>query len=1078
MTSTPPPPDAFCMMPPPSSSFRSPSPYESSFPTSYAPPTPSTPSSSFPSPPACEPFFPMSQISLTASTSPSNFQSVFCAALERYEKKTRKKLLTHPLAAQLQSCDSPTEILTLLQGLVHQFDHRRRDNERLTNWLSPTVNVLYVFSAILGEGVGLVLSPAKSIFAGIGVLLLTAKDVEASQDVLIDIFDRIENFFKRLEFYTTRNVSPTITMTDVIVKIMVEVLSILAIATKEIKRGRAKKYAMRLLGKNDIENALKRLDTLTQEEARLMTAEVWEVAQSVDDKVKVVIDDGRETKEVIQQAASEARVAMQQSANDTKMIMQHTERTAATVNHFSREQFRQDLRKWLSPPDPSTSHNAARRAQHEGTTTWFFQGCTYNQWKSTASLLWIYGKPGSGKSILCSALIEDMMALRKAGSASTAYFYCDFRDENKQSYRNLILSILFQLSTQSDVCFDTLSHLYSEHENGAQKPSDSALILCLKEVLSLSTQRPIYLVVDALDECPNNSGLPAPREQVLNLVKDLVDLRLANLHICVTSRPEIDIRNTLEPLASLRISLHDQNGQKKDIVDYVSSVVYSDTKMQRWREEDRRLVITKLSENADGMFRWVYCQLEALRHCLPPSVRVTLDELPETLDDTYERILRGINKANREHAHRLLQCLTVANRPLRVEELAEVLAVEFDADLDSGLPKLNPDWRWADQPQAVLSTCSSLIAIVDDGYSQVVQFSHFSVKEFLTSDRLAHSSEDVSLYHIRLGPAHTILAQACLGVLLSLRGRVTRGHSRDSPLSRYAAQHWVNHAQFEDVSSRILHVMEYFFDSDKPHWAAWLRVYDIDKSWNFFAPRRVIGDVVPLYYAALCGLYDLAERLIVKNPAHVNAIGGQMSSPLVAALHGKQFRVAELLYRHGADVDVRSRWKGTPLHAASYHGVPDMAQWLLDHGADVNAEDKDCWVPLYLAARDGHFQICRILLEHNVNVNARNSWGEVPLHRAASPTHHRDQLNIMRLLLEHGADVNARDDDGSTPLHHSSWQKRGGIATKGTVKGSRLLLQHGAKLDAKNNEGKTALQVALEAGHLEMVEFLSGLDAK
>jgi hypothetical protein len=194
-----------------------------------------------------------------------------------------------------------------------------------------------------------------------------------------------------------------------------------------------------------------------------------------------------------------------------------------------------------------------------------------------------------------------MMALRKAGSASMAYFYCDFRDENKQSYRNLILSILFQVSTRSDVCFDTLSHLYSEHENGAQNPSDSALILCLKKVLSLSTQRPIYLVVDALDECPNNSGLPAPREQVLSLVKDLVDLRLANLHICVTSRPEIDIKNSLEPLASLRISLHDQNGQKKDIVDYVSSVVYSDTKMQRWREEDRRLVITKLSENADGM---------------------------------------------------------------------------------------------------------------------------------------------------------------------------------------------------------------------------------------------------------------------------------------------------------------------------------------------------------------------------------------------------------------------------------------------------------------------------------------------
>jgi hypothetical protein len=157
-----------------------------------------------------------------------------------------------------------------------------------------------------------------------------------------------------------------------------------------------------------------------------------------------------------------------------------------------------------------------------------------------------------------------------------------------------------------------------------------------------------------------------------------------------------------------------------------------------------------------------------LRHCLPPSVRVILDELPETLDETYERVLRDINKANREHALRLLHCLTVAIRPLRVEELAEVLTVDFDGTGRDGIPRLNPNWRWADQHQAVLSTCSSLIAIVNDGDSQVVQFSHFSVKEFLTSDRLAGSSGDVSRYHIVLDSAHTILAQACLGVLLRL----------------------------------------------------------------------------------------------------------------------------------------------------------------------------------------------------------------------------------------------------------------------------------------------------------------------
>ena len=182
-----------------------------------------------------------------------------------------------------------------------------------------------------------------------------------------------------------------------------------------------------------------------------------------------------------------------------------------------------------------------------------------------------------------------------------AYFYCDFRDEDKQSHRNIILSILFQLSAQSNICFNLLSGLYSKHDKGTQTPNDSALMRCLDDVLSLPNQDPVFLIIDALDESPDNTGLPSSREQVLDLVKHLVGLCQNNLHICVTSRPEIDIRTTLEPLTSLRVSLHEQTGQKEDIIKYVSSLVYSDTKMRRWREEDKKLVIETLSERADGM---------------------------------------------------------------------------------------------------------------------------------------------------------------------------------------------------------------------------------------------------------------------------------------------------------------------------------------------------------------------------------------------------------------------------------------------------------------------------------------------
>src|SRR6266566_3441905 len=191
----------------------------------------------------------------------------------------------------------------------------------------------------------------------------------------------------------------------------------------------------------------------------------------------------------------------------------------------------------------------------------------------------------------------------KAGQASMAYFYFDFRDTSKQHWRDLVLSLLIQLSAQPGPRCDILSRLYSNHDSGARQPNDDILMWCLKEMLTLPDQRPIYLIFDALDECSNASGIPTPRKRALQLVKELVDGHIPNLHVCVTSRPEFDIRDVLEPLTSRRVSLHDQSGQKKDIEDYVRSVVYSNSEsiMRRWRKEDKDLVIESLSERADGM---------------------------------------------------------------------------------------------------------------------------------------------------------------------------------------------------------------------------------------------------------------------------------------------------------------------------------------------------------------------------------------------------------------------------------------------------------------------------------------------
>jgi len=206
-----------------------------------------------------------------------------------------------------------------------------------------------------------------------------------------------------------------------------------------------------------------------------------------------------------------------------------------------------------------------------------------------------------------STVIQVIETMYKAGNASMAYFYFDFRDVNKQRPCDLVGSLLAQLSAHSAPRYDILSNLYLAHDEGKKQPSDNDLVECLKKMLALPDQHPTYLIIDALDESPNTPGIPSPRERVLQLVKELVEICVPNLHICVTSRPEVDIRMVLEPLTSRRVSLHDQSGQKDDIEDYVRSIVYSSSEqiMKRWRTEDKELVIKTLSERADGM--WVNC---------------------------------------------------------------------------------------------------------------------------------------------------------------------------------------------------------------------------------------------------------------------------------------------------------------------------------------------------------------------------------------------------------------------------------------------------------------------------------------
>ena len=414
-----------------------------------------------------------------------------------------------------------------------------------------------------------------------------------------------------------------------------------------------------------------------------------------------------------------------------------------------------------------------------------------------------------------------------------------------------------------------------------------------------------------------------------------------------------------------------------------------------------------------------------------------LSQLPASLDETYARVLKEIGATNQIYAHRLLQCLTVAKRPLFVRELAEILAFDFDGAKE-GIPELKENWRWKNEQEAVLSTCSSLISVVDG----VVQFSHFSVKEFLTSDRLATSSTNVSHFHILPEPAHAVIVKACLGILLqSEHGNGNAMADRHSPLSFYADRYWEDHARFEKVWTGVEGGIRRLFDPAKPHLEAWLRWRPTSRVFHSFGHDNGRGS--SLYYASLCGLYDLAAHLVAENPQHVTGLVGRDPSPLVAALCNGQLHVADLLYQHGAlaDLGIRNEDNMTLLHVALEEGHVHVVKWLLDHGVPENSQPENHETRLNLAEVSGDRR-------HGITVNTADGFNYTPLHWASQGGHSA----IVQQLLMRGADVTSKNQAHRTPLHLASYS--------GDAETMRLLIGHGSDVTAQDRRHRTPLHLA------------------
>jgi len=475
-----------------------------------------------------------------------------------------------------------------------------------------------------------------------------------------------------------------------------------------------------------------------------------------------------------------------------------------------------------------------------------------------------------------------------------------------------------------------------------------------------------------------------------------------------------------------------------------------------------------------------------------------LEELPRTLDGTYERALKDLNEAIWEVAHRLFQFVAVASRPLSVDELAQFLGFDFTT---GSIPKFRQDWLLEDPIDAVLSTTSSLLAIVDVGDSQIIQFSHFSVKEFLASSRLAEASDIVvQRYHVSMPGAHTLAAQASLGILLHIDKEMAAVDLEKFHLAEYAAEHWVDHARFEDVFREVEDGMKQLFDPTKPHFAVWVWIHDLeDRYWRREKRGKRPSEPreTPLHYAALCGLDVIVNFLMVEHVQDVDSRGfGHQSTALHLASARGHAEVVRTLLDNGADAAAVNKRKSTPLHLASSGGHTRVVRVLLEHGADAKADDDQSLSPPSLALRGGHTEVIKTFLEFAVDEGAGlKNWP--PLHRALFD----GNIEVTRTLLKHGADLTEKVDDGFTPLaaalvggHAEAirFLLEHGVDIKrvdsdddddetttlhiasgtGSVEIVRILLEHGLDATAHEAEGKTSLHLASECGHVEVARLL------
>ncbi|TVY38543.1 Ankyrin repeat and KH domain-containing protein [Lachnellula occidentalis] len=681
--------------------------------------------------------------------------------------------------------------------------------------------------------------------------------------------------------------------------------------------------------------------------------------------------------------------------------------------------------KWLSCTDPSSNHLAACKKCQPTTGEWFTKGSSMKEWMETQnSLLWLHGIPGCGKTVLSSTIIEEIKPHCDKPGSALAYFYFDFSDSEKQNLSNLLSSLLAQLYSKTPCLPEQMAELYAECNNGEHKASVTELTEALSMIM-LEFDDQVFLVIDALDEFAKIGE----RDELLTLLGDINSWSLPTVHLIVTSRPEPDIKAVMMPLSNPE-AIYIQGSQvQSDISFYIRNQLAEDPKLKKWPSEVKVDIEKALSARADGIKR--------------NTLLKTLDNLPETLDDTYARILSEIDRNDMMEARRALLWLVFSARPLGVEKLAEAAVVDPESD-----PPFSPENRFLDPHGDILEILGSLVTTSvkpaqrgphngdpddgdpDDGDSDdwsydadsdntEVKLAHFSVKDYLLSERI--QSPKTAFFSATPVDGNSFIARSCLLYILhytesypkstEMVSRFASDDVEKFPLLLCAYRLWYVHAKAVPARSRMsVDLIAFKLLVSSAASTAWLRE-DPYFSREFIPvrrPKEMYSELsLPLYCASSLGLEGVVRMLLelkVDTNTRWNSFG--MTALSNAAARGYE-GVVRLLLEHDGNIEVKDRWGNTALQIAAAREHESVVWLLLEHDANIEAKDRWGDTVLLHAASKGRERVVRVLLEHGANVDekVRSEW--TALHEAT----HSNFESVVRTLIEKGANINSKDGD-------------------------------------------------------------------